>query len=210
MRFLTILFLGISFLGHAQSYQPFPTGNASWIEYRYHHYGFGGGNHHIQKTNLRHDLRGDTTINNLTYKKVYYSARDSVSAGDPPWSNTVTNLYDIYAGAIREDSEKRVFVLPPDELNEQLLYDFNLSIGDTIPSNFIDDNLYPNTHFTVGATDSMQIGDNYHKTYEIIPPNSQYTTYSNDFEDLQLIKELVPALVCFSLRIVLSRNRSSE
>lgn len=58
---------------------------------------------------------GDTVINSTAYKKFDFTS----SSG----SN--------YHGAMREDSG-RVFFVPADSLNEFLLYDFTLEIGDTV------------------------------------------------------------------------------
>ncbi len=60
---------------------------------------------------------GDTLFNNITYKKLY-TASDS------------TLLGRYYNAALREDTNKRIFVynIP----NEYLLYDFSLKAGDSV------------------------------------------------------------------------------
>lgn len=61
---------------------------------------------------------GDTNINNQTYKKIYESDEDLPVNWD-------------YHGSLREEDEK-VWVIRKNKNQESLIYDFDLSVGDTI------------------------------------------------------------------------------
>jgi hypothetical protein len=114
-------------------YQPFccdpPTGN-------YVNYG------------INFIMMGDTIIDNLPYKKIFYQQLWCNSNGSfcPSCSGSQVSP-PIMLGFVREDSSKKVFfrsyfnsidVLPvhcSQELfeSEKILYDFGLQIGDTVP-----------------------------------------------------------------------------
>lgn len=201
MKILIILFLAIPFIGLSQNYHPFPTENAIWKEYRYHFWAGGGGNKQEKDTQLHYSMNGDTTINGKAYKNIYYTATIFQEGGDPPYYSSTTYHNNEYIGSIREDSSKRIFILSPNETNEMLLYDFNLSIGDTITSNFIDHLEYPNAHFTVESIDSVLVMNNFHKSYHIsAPTSSEYYTSLNHFNDLILIEGIGSSLGLFQFR----------
>ena len=98
---------------NAQQYVPFPDTNAFW--------GDKGWNIFSSSFcfNTRYGINGDTVINGNNYKKIY-SLYDS----------TLTSPNSTYFAAIREQ-DKRVYTVI-DSFPEEILYDFNLAIGDTI------------------------------------------------------------------------------
>ena len=69
-------------------------------------------------------IKGDTVIADINYKKVYYN-------------NCLLNRVS-YLGAIREE-DKKVYVVRSNEQQEKLTYDFNLEVGDCM---LIDDGCY--------------------------------------------------------------------
>lgn len=74
--------------------------------------------------------KGDTLINSSMYNKLYHSFEGWNSYEDTIFSA----YYNNYQGALRPDnSQNKVFFIPKDSLNEVLLYDFNLEVGDTVP-----------------------------------------------------------------------------
>jgi hypothetical protein len=108
----------------AQSYTPFPTSNASWIEV-------------IYCQEKHYSLVGDTLVNNKTYHQLYVNDKiyTQNATGCPMGSGST--IYGSYAGAYRNDSiNKRVYFLPPNLQSDTLLYDFNYSIGDTLKSTY--------------------------------------------------------------------------
>ena len=131
----------------AQTYFPFPDNNAQWNI------------HMLQmgwppvEENYSIIMSGDTLINGLLYQKV--------SIVNPVW----------YKGAIRQDSiNRKVFIIPPAALTEELLYDFTMQVGDTVQG-------YIETYHArdvVESIDTVLVGNNYRKRWKI---NSGYNIY---------------------------------
>jgi hypothetical protein len=79
-------------------------------------------------------LSGDTTIGDQSYKKVYSSMRYRSNL------NTWTYYYNGYFGAIYSDNEaNKVYWRPASSFQDTLLYDFNLSVGETLPESYVYD-----------------------------------------------------------------------
>lgn len=129
--FLSVCIMSATSLSHAQSVLPLAVENATWI--LFHHDEFWGlDSYRALKVN------GDTILNNITYKRVYGFAL----------SRTGNNEYyqisePVLKALMRDDSlDARVyavFVGTVDETDsctivqeEVLLYDFALTVGDTI------------------------------------------------------------------------------
>ncbi|GAB5418067.1 MAG: hypothetical protein Crog4KO_31470 [Crocinitomicaceae bacterium] len=82
-----------------------------------------------------HYLNGDSTINSISYRKVYsrgYLINDNID----PWTPgcTGTHFFDEFDGLIRQDS---MSIYTWDGTRDTLLYDFDLSVGDTLPQTAI-------------------------------------------------------------------------
>lgn len=87
-------------------------------------------------------IAGDTTINGINYKKML------IADGNP---NLAVNWN--LSKIIREDTTQKVYQL--NSLNEErLIYDFGLSVGDTIVSN-----INPDEMAIVEAIDSIELND---------------------------------------------------
>ncbi len=109
---VTGLLLAVSGFGQSTVYHPFPISNAFW--------GVDGWNIFSGACyNARYGLNGDTLINGLVYHKVY-SLYDS----------TLTNPKSYFYAVIREQ-DKRIYTIINNS-QEEILYDFNLEVGDTI------------------------------------------------------------------------------
>jgi len=92
---------------------------------------------------------GDTVMGSKKYHKILKSG---LVQG--------ISISNKYIGALRQDSlQKKVFFKPVAQA-EQLLYDFNLSIGDTLALSF-------NNHgmFFVSSIDSVLVGTNFRKRF---------------------------------------------
>ena len=121
IQIIILIFVTDSF-AQTNVYHPFPDSNATWnVAYRFlpcsvdpsarYTYYFGN----------------DTLINALTYHSIYEYGivyPNACTAGGPLG----------YKGAIRQDTTlRKVFVILAGDLNEKILYDFNLNnIGDTV------------------------------------------------------------------------------
>lgn len=94
----------------------------------------------IDKYNLyfsQFKFRGDTTITDIRYKKLY--KQDCTS----------NNLY--YMGSIREEN-KKVYAIYSGEQLERLIYNFNLVVGDSIQSPYNDSH-----YFKVTKIDTIEV-----------------------------------------------------
>jgi hypothetical protein len=73
---------------------------------------------------------GDTIINNISYA-ILTETRSTQNSPVPTFGNEDT------IGFYRNDSiNKKVFFLPVDSTAEELFYDFNLAVGDTLPETY--------------------------------------------------------------------------
>ncbi|MBK7173575.1 MAG: T9SS type A sorting domain-containing protein [Bacteroidales bacterium] len=159
MKKLLILFLLIgSFKAISQTslYHPFPDSNATWnFDYTQAQCMFGFGFEEYSIT-----LSGDTTINGTSCQKLTVPFVDFSSLGSCSPYNTPG-----YKGAIREDEQQRkVYFIAPSETTEQLLYDFNLLLGDTIQGVLSTFTFSP---AIVESIDSVKIGETYRKSWNI-------------------------------------------
>ncbi|NSW44698.1 MAG: T9SS type A sorting domain-containing protein [Bacteroidales bacterium] len=164
--FLFYLLLALAFLkANAQTYQyvPFPTENAVWSEdYSYDSYYYYPQCYFLDKIALNGD---DTHINGETYKKLFI------------FNDSVFNINNAnYFGGIREEN-KRIYYYgdtvhfgkPNNCLNEVLLYDFNLNVGDTFISFFnqIDSTYCSNSNWdvVVSSIDTIILGNKLRKRF---------------------------------------------
>lgn len=142
MKKIALLFLiFVTFIANGQTsvYRPFPINNGNWIYQYYDDFG-------VPTSGFtQYTLNGDTTFASTTYKKIY--------------------IYPSYVGAIRESS-KIVYFIPDTSINEYVLYDFNLTVGDTIFSPY-GGAICCNDTVTVLSVDSILVSDGYHRTIEL-------------------------------------------
>lgn len=102
-------------------------------------------------------FNGDTIINSSVYKKVYKSG----------WvDSTLIQCYTGtpfgYQGALRDDSlQKKVFLIRPGNTTEDLVYDFNLNVGDTVRT-ILYDSLAGCPDIIIGYIDSVFINGTWH------------------------------------------------
>lgn len=146
MKKLILLFLitcSVNSYSQTSNYIPFADTNAIWI---YKYYDDLGGPDNIYRN---YQLSGDTIIANSTYKKIY----------SPAWTLSDEN----YNGAIRE-VDKIIYYIPDTSTVEYVLYNFNMTVGDTIIHPFGGAVCSDDTVF-VDYIDSILIADNYHKRF---------------------------------------------
>lgn len=137
-------------------YHPFPDSNATWIGTSWHNEGGSGPCEVNDDYNLY--ISGDTTVSGYTYHKLYrngfLSALPCAPSGD--------FYYGQYWAAFRQDKvAKKVYLFL--EGNECLAYDFNLNVGDILPSTCLGG--FSDNH--IESTDSVLIGNQYHKRFWI-------------------------------------------
>jgi hypothetical protein len=151
LLFLLILLHYNNSEAQTSKYIPFPSSNAVWNVHKEFPHGRGC-------QSYSYTFSGDSIINNLTYHKIWKQGINFYQC-----SSKITGSFDVYAGAIREVLlEKRIYFLPPKEVKDTLLYDFNLKVGDTVKT-YISDwgKLY------VNLIDSVLLGTQYRKRWII-------------------------------------------
>lgn len=109
----------------AQSYVPFPEGEAVWHVAEKDQYAVVAAHRQFMYT-------GDTTFNGFLYHRLSYKY-ESVHLPD---GNLVVTDYGAI-GFVRQDSlARKVYYFPKDEPDEYLLYDFGLQVGDFYPKTY--------------------------------------------------------------------------
>jgi hypothetical protein len=125
----TILLFLIALACKSQDYIPFPDSNASWKVV----WALPFPDFYSQHYNYLTD--GDTSINNLEYIKLKKIQFNIFCYKD--------TLFTEYVGAYRNDiMASKVYFVPEGYQQEQLLYDFSLNVGDTVPQTY-QNFLYP-------------------------------------------------------------------
>jgi hypothetical protein len=153
-----LLFTFISLAGFGQAYQPLPTSNAMWRE---NSYGF----QCSCCSDYQYTITGDTVINMLTYHKLQ---KTGVNFLEDVTGNCTSNAYNAnqYKGCFRNDStNKLVYFIDAFTSNETVLYDFNLSIGDTVPPSPL--NFNGNFVNIVTDIDTVFLGGVYRKRFKL-------------------------------------------
>ena len=165
-----------------QTYYSFPSDTATWNCLTWHQWS----PIDILLINSEYLLQGDTSLNGISYHKVYYKELD------------YTSTTPEYIGGIREDSIKNIYFFPksvnmpfisksvnfPNDTSEHLLYTFDsLYIGMTFPINS------SNTTISVIGIDSVLIGNDYRKRYEV--QNYNMLSYDYWIEGIGSTKDLL-------------------
>ncbi|MBU1720132.1 MAG: T9SS type A sorting domain-containing protein [Bacteroidetes bacterium] len=157
---LSVILVAIHTALSAQTsvYHHFPDSNAVW-NYNYSLYCITGS----ADENFSVSFCGDTAIGSEMYHKLAVPAVESYSVG-------VCGSVSIgYKGAIRQDTaQRKVFWVEPSSTTEQLLYDFNWRVGDTISGVLESYDGWPDI---VQSIDSVLIDDGFRKRWTI---NSNY------------------------------------
>lgn len=212
MKQSILLFLLLCFAktNVAQLYQSFPTDSAMWrqqsAQWNYPS---------MDLQDYVYYLQGDTTISANTYHKIYKTvlSSDYYTTGGPyalVYGPYMTDS-NKYVGAIREDAFKHIYFFPGTitDTTEQLLYDFNLGVGDTLPVTY---NISYYGQNYVLSIDSILVGTTYHKRY-----NLNYTSIIEGVgSSFGLIEPLINPLehydflTCFTYRGVIVYTDSSS
>ena len=145
--FLLATILSVTSSCFGQNYAKLPDSNAVWQV----GWGNSGCFEYGWFADYQYQITGDTNINSLIYKKIDRSG----SFDCPPPLLPVSG----YMGAFRNNiSTKQVFFIPRDSIDEVLLYNFNLNIGDTI-SGYLQ--LVSGNIAIIDNIDSVLIGNDY-------------------------------------------------
>ena len=146
--FILLLILSVaSFAQEEEDYQKFVVEGKIWNCELY--------NYFVPEDNyqLKYYIKGDTTINQLEYKKMYSFNQDK-------------NGQTLYMMALRE-KDKKVFKIEDKSTNEELLYDFSLKVGDKV----LEKSAEYSINYIVYLVDTITIQD---KSYRCICLKENY------------------------------------
>jgi hypothetical protein len=145
-------------------YHPFPDSLATWnVSYQEYGVGYCG--------EYSYTFSGDTLINGVTYQKVLKTGHDFsmtfTPSPFPTWNcnhSVMYSNYTVYAAAIKEDMlQKKIYVVAPSDTLVQLLYDFNMNVGDSLKGYL---SLCDGCS-KVASVDSILIGGTYRKQWNM-------------------------------------------
>jgi hypothetical protein len=125
---LVILIIN-SFYTAAQNPSQYLDSTSTWYEVQGGF--FAPGYNYINHNKYYFD--NDTTISGNNYYQLYWDQIDSTWNSFTGAFIAVNYNNHIYQGALREDSLKRFFIIYQSQSTESLLFDFNLTIGDSLP-----------------------------------------------------------------------------
>lgn len=170
-KFLLCIFLFISLFTNAQTsvYHTFPGVNAFW-NFSESYYCWTGIPGSVSKS-YSITIANDTVIGSQNYRKLFTPFLKTDSTG----CSGAYITYNIYKGCIREDtSAKKVFYVQPLLSTEELLYDFNLQVGDTILGVLEAMGFEKDTVISIDSVLTAGTGGSWHKRWFI---NSGYNIY---------------------------------
>jgi hypothetical protein len=148
----------------AQSYFPFPTGDATWQVTRCFYF-FSPGWYDDYQIHMTGE---DTVINNITYKKLYFTAHHT------PGYEFDTIYPTVFLGGLYE-AEKKVYIVSEYlclDTMARVVYDFNhLNVGDTIYSQLLSPGSTGFIPHIVTSSDSVLIGSDYHLRLQLTNEN---------------------------------------
>lgn len=191
-RYLVIILLFLCYINveaQAWIYHPMPLSNAIWRVDDQNDYPCSPAGLYAS---YQYTLGGDTTIGSYTYKKIFISGIREICLGTPTGFNW-------FYGGLRNDSiNKKVYYW--NFGSDTLLYDFSLQVGDTVYDTYNSVPL-PYWDFRVNVIDSVLVGSNYHKRFNL---NGGYSYIEGVGSPTGLLEPLGVAmsdlfqLMCFS------------
>ena len=187
-KFISVICMFTCIQSHSQIYYPFPSSamDATWtVEYGYYDITWGN---QVITGNEFYRVLGDTTIDSISYSKIYTSGLTYDTVFNP-----VTSFY--YA-AIRENN-KQIFVREVNDTIDRLHYDFNLTVGDSF--NFYYAGL-AGWHY-VTSVDSILINSTYRRTITFDQVDTWIEGMGSNAGLLQsnlLIGNVYSLLLCYS------------
>jgi hypothetical protein len=156
-KYLLFIFILFSVNASAQTsvYHPFPDSNATWIVLK-SCATWNGPLFCPCTIKTRYLLTGDTLISG----NIYHIISEENYGSCPPECDCIEHLNGHHY--IREDSSKKIWIYNPSTMTDSLVYDFNLSAGDTISNSILN---HQNDLMIIQSIDSIFIGNSFRKKY---------------------------------------------
>jgi hypothetical protein len=120
----------------------------------------------IQYEGYNFYVNGDTTWNGLVYKKIFRKGAGEYVwfSPTPPQCSGSYSYVETEPSFILRSLGKQMFIKIQSEPSEQLLYDFDLEVGDTLPATY---NNWPGNIIYVTAIDSFYTPYGYRKIFTL-------------------------------------------
>lgn len=151
--YFLLLCLSIGATAQTNVYHPFPEADARW---NFDLVNVMGACHYQYSL----EVSGDTVINGLNYKRLISHGFVNLST-----QGFCSQVLLSYLGAVRNDTAaKKVFFCPFAQSTEELLYDFNMQVGDTLTGVL---NSYLQDQNTVYAKDSVLVNGSYRNRWMV-------------------------------------------
>ncbi len=122
----------------SQNYTPMPTSNAVWVDSAL--WQSRAGNLTLDHCEtIQTEIIGDTLINGIIYHTLFQRKErfDANFIAQPCYLGTRTYQEYTYAFYRNDSAQKKVFIRMFGDTIDQLLYDFNLNVGDSLPNTFL-------------------------------------------------------------------------
>lgn len=191
LLFLSLLFANLSNLLCAQTNVYFQNNPVWMVEHR----DFPGSSCSGTQFDINYVVQGDTIINSLTYKKVKESQYLTYfSSNCTPIANSTT-IYPQPTFFLRSDN-RQMFVRFPADTAEYLLYDFNLSLGDTLPQTYTNNPAQiSGLVYTVVSIDSFLTPNGYMRSFALQGGLGDDTLFEGIGSTGGLIESIYPLLL---------------
>lgn len=159
MKLLCYIIFLLSFTSSAQVYVPFVSTSDSsdiWFDVAsctdFNCY---------ETRKRRYTIEGDTLIGGYNYAKLKVKEEIEHGADQSQWCSIYTDYNEYYVGAIRETG--KIIYFKPEFETEYTAYNFNLTVGDTIPA---PNNVPGNESLRViDSIDQVLVNGNYRNRY---------------------------------------------
>lgn len=148
----------------------------------------------IENTGYVYYIKGDSTIGNLTYQKLFKRGKSEFTwnASPPiPPSCTGSHVFNHFEALIRQD--KRKVYVRDNQGTDTLLYDFDLQIGDSLPVTWNNQNIKGS--IIVSGIDSILAGTDYRRIFQL-SGNSSSTLVEGIGHNNGLLEPFPPILEC--------------
>jgi hypothetical protein len=134
---------------------------------------YGVGDDCLDEFEMVHYINGQEIIDSVLYYKLFtrgvHTSTPNIGSADCSVGNPIFDYLEVY---IRQEGEK-IFIISMNSSTEYLLYDFSLSIGDTVASNASSSLIFPDEigPFVITDIDSVYLYDNFYKRFYFEVPN---------------------------------------
>ena len=203
-----ILCMGVAPILFSQVYNPIPMDSVYWVELES---GYDGGNCTYYSYRYIYSV-GSISVKGNIYSEYRANSITTYTNDMPPWLPCQSTQYmsDYLYILIRNDSlNKKVYFYDSNYTHqEKILYDFDIGLGDTVhpESAICACNLQcPYDTFIVNNIDSIDIGGEFRKSFQVIKTNHTDTLYFIEgigsnlgfAYNIYCPNELSTTLVCF-------------